>query len=40
MYSYLKNPSIFDIDYDFLHQRINIIREELLEKTLHFQQCC
>ncbi len=29
------NPSIFELDYEFLYERMNIIRKELLEKTWH-----
>ncbi len=30
-----KNPAIFELDYDFFHQRMNLIRKELIEKTWH-----
>ena len=30
-----KNPSIFELDYDFFHQRMNLIRDELMQKTWH-----
>ncbi len=29
------NPSIFELDYDFFDRRMNIIRQELMEKTWH-----
>jgi hypothetical protein len=29
------NPSIFELDYEFFFDRMNIIRKELLEKTWH-----
>ncbi len=29
------NPSIFELDYDFFHQRMNLIREELIARTWH-----
>ncbi len=29
------NPYIFELDYEFFYNRINIIRKELLEKTWH-----
>ncbi len=37
------NSGIFEIDYDFLFQRMNIIRKELIAKTWHpsrFQKWC
>jgi hypothetical protein len=37
------NPFIFELDYEFLFNRINIIREELMEKAWHplrFQNWC
>ncbi len=37
------NPAIFELDYDFFVKRMNIIREELLEKAWHpsrFQKWC
>jgi len=37
------NPEIFELDYDFFHQRMNIIRKELIEKTWHpdrFEKWC
>ncbi len=37
------NQEIFELDYDFFHQRMNIIREELIEKTWHpdrFEKWC
>ncbi len=30
-----QNPSIFELDYGFLRKRMNIIRNELIEKILH-----
>jgi hypothetical protein len=30
-----RNPSIFELDPDFLHQRMNLIRDELMEKAWH-----
>ncbi len=30
-----RNPDIFELDYDFLKRRMNLIREELMEKTWH-----
>ncbi len=30
-----KNPAIFEIEYDFYRKRMNIIRQELMEKTWH-----
>lgn len=42
--SYLfSNPAIFELDYDFLTRRMNIIRDELMEKTWHpsrFEEWC
>ncbi len=38
-----KNPAIFELDYDFLHERMNIIRHELMKKTWHpdrFREWC
>ncbi len=38
-----RNPAIFELDFDFLHQRMNIIRKELMEKTWHpdrFKKWC
>ena len=29
------NPSIFEVDYDFLKRRMDLFREELIEKTWH-----
>ena len=37
------NPAIFDLDYDFLKKRMNIIRNELMIKTWHperFEEWC
>ncbi len=35
-WSYLsKNSVIFELDYDFFYQRMDIIRKELIEKTWH-----
>ena len=37
------NPAIFELDYDFFVKRMDIIREELMEKTWHpsrFQKWC
>jgi hypothetical protein len=39
----VRNPDIFGLDYDFLFQRMNIIRKELMEKTWHpnrFKEWC
>jgi hypothetical protein len=33
-----KNPGIFELDYDFLKRRMNIVRDELLIKTWHFDR--
>ena len=30
-----ENPSIFELDYDYLDKRCNIFKEELIKKTLH-----
>ncbi len=30
------NPAIFEIDYDFLRKRMDIIRDELMEKTIFY----
>ena len=30
-----RNPSIFELDYDFLRMRMNIIRDELMTKAWH-----
>ncbi len=38
-----RNPEIFEIDYDFLYQRMNLIREELIAKAWHpsrYQEWC
>ncbi len=38
-----QNPAIFELDYDFFYQRMNIIRKELIAKTWHhnrFQKWC
>ncbi len=38
-----KNPAIFELDYDFFSNRMNIIREELMEKAWHpsrFEKWC
>ncbi len=38
-----KNPAIFELDYDFLRRRMDMIREELIEKAWHpsrFEQWC
>ena len=31
----LKNPSIFEIDYQALQQRIELFKEELIQKCFH-----
>jgi hypothetical protein len=33
--SIYKNPSIFTYDYDKMKRRMNIVREELIKKSLH-----
>jgi len=38
-----KNPGIFELDYDFLRRRMNLIRDELMGKTWHpsrFEEWC
>jgi hypothetical protein len=30
-----ENPSIFELDYEFLRKRMDIIREELMMKAWH-----
>ena len=38
-----RNPAIFELDYDFFHERMNIIRHELMKKTWHpdrFREWC
>ncbi len=37
------NPAIFELDLDFFHKRMNMIRDELIEKTWHpdrFEEWC
>ncbi len=41
--TFSKNPAIFELDYDFFRERMNLIREELMEKAWHpsrFQKWC
>ncbi len=33
--NFSKNPSIFELDFDFFYRRMDIIRQELIEKTWH-----
>ncbi len=38
-----RNPAIFELDYEFFFNRMNIIRKELIEKTWHpnrFKEWC
>jgi hypothetical protein len=38
-----QNPAIFELDYDFLSRRMNLILDELMEKAWHpfrFERWC
>ncbi len=34
-FRFSRNESIFELDFDFFHQRMNVIRGELMAKTWH-----
>ena len=37
-YKLSENPIIFELNYDFFVQRMNVIRQELMEKTWNIQR--